>query len=126
VGSPGDFTASTEVFIGNLQKWGVWDESKIKILKGWFINSLPPANIKKISFLRLDGDLYESTRDPLNILYSKVTKGGIVYVDDYGSFNGCKVAVEEFRAQHNITSPLYTQYTPEPNGNFEAVYWFVE
>ena len=35
--------------------------------------------------LRLDGDLYVSTMDALKTLYPKVSPGGYVYVDDYGS-----------------------------------------
>lgn len=45
--------------------------------------SSPQAN-NAISFLRLDGDLYVSTMDPLLALYDRVSPGGLIYVDDYG------------------------------------------
>eukprot|EP01113_Clastostelium_recurvatum_P014100 TRINITY_DN1762_c0_g1_i1.p1 TRINITY_DN1762_c0_g1~~TRINITY_DN1762_c0_g1_i1.p1 ORF type:complete len:323 (-),score=50.25 TRINITY_DN1762_c0_g1_i1:31-873(-) len=122
----GAFSASLEVFKNNMIEFKTWDETKVKILQGWFKDSLPAAPINKISYLRLDGDFYDSTRQPLDLLYSKVTKGGIVYVDDYGSYEGCRRAVDEFRAEHGITSPLIPQRIPDPTEGFEAVYWYVE
>eukprot|EP01113_Clastostelium_recurvatum_P014103 TRINITY_DN1762_c0_g2_i2.p1 TRINITY_DN1762_c0_g2~~TRINITY_DN1762_c0_g2_i2.p1 ORF type:complete len:316 (-),score=30.75 TRINITY_DN1762_c0_g2_i2:115-960(-) len=122
----GSFSASLETFSDNMKKYDAYDETRLHILKGWFSDTLPTAPITKISFLRLDGDLYVSTRDPLLALYHKVSRGGIVYVDDYNSYEGCKRAVDEFRAQHNITSPLIPQRYPEPNDWYEAVYWYVE
>lgn len=65
---------------------------------GWFESTLPkvaPA-ISKIALLRLDGDWYESTRVCLEHLYSKVVDGGVVVVDDYGHWEGCRKAVDEF------------------------------
>ena len=31
----------------------------------------------------------------------------IIYVDDYGTFGGCKAAIDEYRAKHKITAPLH-------------------
>ena len=46
--------------------------------------------------LRLDTDFYESTKIELEKLYPLLTKGGILIVDDYGHWKGCKKAVNEF------------------------------
>ena len=35
---------------------------RLRIVPGWFNESLPPAGLKSIAFLRVDGDLYASTR----------------------------------------------------------------
>jgi len=40
-------------------------DSQVKFLKGWFKDTLHTAPISKLSLLRLDGDLYESTMDAL-------------------------------------------------------------
>ena len=32
--------------------------------------------------------------------------GGYLILDDYGSFEGCRRAVDEFRAEHGITEPI--------------------
>lgn len=81
-------------------------DHNVKFLKGWFKDTLPNAPIEKLALLRLDGDLYTSTRDSLRSLYHKVTEGGFIIVDDYYSFPGCRDAVDDFRRQHKITSEL--------------------
>ncbi len=65
--------------------------------EGWFQNTLPieASKLGPIALLRLDGDLYESTAVCLKHLYSKVVKGGVVVIDDYGHFEGCRKAVNE-------------------------------
>ena len=62
--------------------------------------------IKEISLLRLDGDFYESTMVTLEELYPLVSKGGIVIIDDYGGFQGCKKAVDEYFKKLNFIPPL--------------------
>ena len=52
----------------------------------------------KISLLHIDVDLYEPTKHILERLYPKVTKGGIVILDDYGAFAGTNKAVDDFFA----------------------------
>jgi hypothetical protein len=81
-------------------------DSQVKILKGWFKDTLPGAPISKLAVLRLDGDLYGSTMDGLNGLYYKVSRGGFVIIDDYNRIPPCKQAVTEFREQHHITDPI--------------------
>lgn len=65
---------------------------------GWFQETLPVVgpSLGKIALLRLDGDWYDSTRVCLEHLYSKVVTGGVVVIDDYGHFEGCRRAVNEF------------------------------
>jgi O-methyltransferase len=65
---------------------------------GWFHNTVPQAAeaIGSIAMLRLDADLYESTKICLESLYSWIVPGGIVVIDDYNYFEGCKAAVDEF------------------------------
>lgn len=67
---------------------------------GWFQNVVPrdAHALGEIALLRLDGDWYESTVVCLEHLYPKVVKHGVVVVDDYGHFEGCRRAVDEFLA----------------------------
>lgn len=51
---------------------------------------------KKISILRLDTDFYESTKVELEILYPRLVNGGILIIDDYGSWKGCRKAVDDY------------------------------
>ncbi len=70
----------------------------LKLIKGDVMNTLKKKeNIpKKISFLRLDTDLYITTKKELEILYPKLVKGGILHIDDYGMFPGVRKAVDEY------------------------------
>ena len=55
-------------------------------------NHLP----EKISILRLDTDWYESTRIALSKLYPRLQTGGVLIIDDYGHWQGCRTAVDEY------------------------------
>jgi len=71
--------------------------------KGWFQDTIPGAKkeIGKISILRLDGDLYESTLFCLRELYPQVTVGGFIIIDDYGLI-GCRKACEQYFSEIGI------------------------
>lgn len=96
-------------------RYDLLDEN-VKFLKGWFKDTLSTAPIERLAILRLDGDLYESTMDALVPLYDKVTRGGFIIVDDYGSCPPCKRAIDDFRSQHGISEAL------QPI-DAQAVYW---
>jgi hypothetical protein len=68
--------------------------------------TIPGVVPDRISLLRIDTDWYASYRHVLRELYDRVVPGGVVIFDDYGHFAGAKKAVEEFRAERGITSPL--------------------
>lgn len=63
------------------------------ILKNTFIP-------KEIAILRLDTDWYESTKHELDTFYDSVVSGGVIIIDDYGHWQGCKKAVDEFLTLH--------------------------
>ena len=75
---------------------------------GWFQDTIPKSinTIKKISLLRLDGDLYESTIVCLRNLYPLVTIGGFIIIDDYYLL-GCRIACEEYFNEININPFLH-------------------
>lgn len=81
-------------------------DDQVRFLPGWFRDTLPAAPIKQLALLRLDGDLYESTMDALRALYDKVSPGGFIIIDDYGALPPCRRAVEDFRAERGIETPL--------------------
>lgn len=68
---------------------------------GWFQDTVPSAaeGIGPIALLRLDGDWYHSTKVCLENLYHLVVPGGFVVIDDYGYWEGCRKAVDEFLAE---------------------------
>jgi Macrocin-O-methyltransferase (TylF)/Coenzyme PQQ synthesis protein D (PqqD) len=96
---------SLEAVQDNFRTYNMLDDG-VRFLPGWFSDTLPEAPIERLAILRLDGDLYESTRDVLDNLYDKVSPGGFVVVDDYAAYPPCRQAVEEFRAERGITARL--------------------
>jgi O-methyltransferase len=90
---------------------------RVRFLEGWFADTLPGAPVERLAILRIDGDLYASTRDVLVALYDRVAPGGFVVVDDYG-FQPCATAVDEFLAERGIADRLRFI-------DGDAVYWRV-
>lgn len=70
----------------------------VKFHVGWFEDTLPKVSVSmgSIGLLRLDGDWYHSTMCCLKCLYEQISPFGIVVIDDYGHFEGCRKAVDEF------------------------------
>jgi O-methyltransferase len=89
----------------NFRKFDLLDDNVI-FLKGWFKNTLPTAPIDKLSILRMDGDMFESTFDALNNLYPKLSVGGYCIVDDMDHV-GCYLACMDYRNTHGITEQMF-------------------
>lgn len=81
-----------------------YEPSLVRIHKGWFQDTLPvsASQINKIALLRLDGDWYASTKVCLENLYDKLVPGGVIIIDDYRAYDGCKKAVDEFLSLNNL------------------------
>ncbi|MFM2192729.1 MAG: hypothetical protein RLZZ118_1686 [Bacteroidota bacterium] len=58
--------------------------------------------IGEISLLRLDTDWYASTKQELIHLYPKLVKKGVLIIDNYGHWQGCRKAVDEYFKSENI------------------------
>jgi O-methyltransferase len=79
----------------NFAAYGLLD-AQVVFLKGFFRDTLPRLTDERFALIRLDGDMYESTCDALTNLYDRVSPGGYVIVDDYGSLGHCRKAVHDF------------------------------
>lgn len=105
----------------NFSRFRELDDDVI-FVKGWFCDTIPKNTIDKICMLRLDGDMYASTIDPLNYLYPKLVKGGTCIIDDYNLQYGAREACNEYRHAHKITEEITTV---DPHGCISA-YWIKE
>lgn len=86
----------------NMNKTNIKFE-KVKFVEGLVEDTLLKDKPEKISLLRLDTDFYESTKIELEKLYPLLEIGGILIIDDYGHWKGCKKAVDEyFKDEKNI------------------------
>lgn len=93
--------ASLEDVQTNLASTGHRD---IQYVQGMVEDTLrDPANLpEQIAVLRLDTDWYDSTKAELEILYPRLSMGGVLIIDDYGSWGGAKKAVDEYFAQQPV------------------------
>ena len=71
-------------------------ESRVHIVKGWFQDTFPKVEIPKIAILHIDADWYESVKLCLEKFYDSVPPGGYIVLDDYGDWEGCRIATDEF------------------------------
>jgi O-methyltransferase len=90
----------------NFERYGLLDD-RVEFLVGWFKDTLPTAPVERLSLMRLDGDLYESTIQAIEPLYTKLSPGGFCIVDDFGSHaSQAGQAVHDYRAEHGITEEI--------------------
>lgn len=75
-----------------------YPEENIRLVQGKVEETLKKTVPDEIALLRLDTDWYESTAFELEVLYPKLSPGGILVIDDYGHFTGAKKAVDEYFA----------------------------
>lgn len=100
-----DFAVSLDEVKAGFARYGLLDE-QVVFLEGWFKDTLPSAPVERLAVLRLDGDMYESTKTGLAHLYEKLSPGGTLIADDYFLFDAQRQAVDEYRAAHRIDDPI--------------------
>lgn len=84
--------------------------TQVIVVKGYFKDTLPYLPTREIALLHTDSDWYASTRVTLETLYDKVVApGGIVQIDDYRYWGGCRAAVDEFLAARGICKSKLVQ-----------------
>lgn len=69
---------------------------RIHLVKGPVEETIPATMADQIALLRLDTDWYGSTLHELVHLYPRIVRGGVLIVDDYGEWQGCRKAVDEY------------------------------
>lgn len=69
---------------------------RLHFVRGPVEETLPARAPGPLALLRLDTDWYESTRHELVHLYPLLAAGGVLIVDDYGHWEGCRRAVDEY------------------------------
>ena len=72
----------------------------VKIFKGWIPDVFNDANIEdnQFAFVHIDVDLFEPTYESIRYFFPKLSSGGVLICDDYGTetFPGATLAIEKF------------------------------
>ena len=98
---------SLEQVRANFAKYGLLDD-QVVFLRGLFQETLPKLAVAPFALLRLDGDMYESTIVALTNLYPRLSPGGFVIIDDYGTCEGCRTAVTDYRRDTGISAEIHS------------------
>ncbi|AXT86207.1 macrocin O-methyltransferase [Aeromicrobium sp. A1-2] len=95
-----------ETVKNNFRRYDVLDDH-VEFLVGWFKDTLPVAPLGDLALMRLDGDMYESTIQAIEVLYPKLSPGGFCIIDDFGSHaSQAGQAIHDYRKQHGITEEI--------------------
>ena len=99
----GELLATKAQLIRNLKSTGA---PMPVIKKGWFSDLTGKDVPETISFAFLDGDYYHSVKDPLKLIWPRLTPGATVVVDDYANeaLPGAAKAVDEWLQGHEARS----------------------
>lgn len=81
------------------------DLSKINFVKGKVEDTIPNTIPTDIALLRLDTDWYTSTKHEMVNLFPILNSKGILIIDDYGHWKGCRDAVDEYFLEQKL-SPM--------------------
>jgi O-methyltransferase len=108
---PGISICSLGSVKAHMAEWGIPEELLV-YHGGWFMDTIPDATtgfpdfkdpLDKVALLRLDGDLYESTKVCTEHLYPLVSPGGWIIVDDFALSGARKAYLESV----GDTGPAY-------------------
>lgn len=98
----GELAASKKQFVREFQKAHL----RLPIIhKGWFADVRSADVPESVAFAFLDGDYYDSIKQPLELLTPRLIQGATVVVDDYANqaLPGAAQAVDEWARRHNRT-----------------------
>lgn len=76
----GDLNVHESVVAANLS-----DCSNFAMMKGWIPSRFAEVADRKFALVHIDVDLHAPTRDSLEFFYPRMSEGGVIIVDDYGS-----------------------------------------
>jgi predicted O-methyltransferase YrrM len=68
--------------------------NNVHLVKGLFDETVRPT--EPIALAHIDGDWYESVKVCLERIWPFLVVGGVIVIDDYDDWSGCRTAVDEF------------------------------
>ena len=93
--------ASLEDVRANLLSTG-YPEERLHFVRGMVERTIPDLAPPQIALLRLDTDWYASTRHEMEHLFPRLSRDGVLILDDYGHFEGARQAVDEYVAENKL------------------------
>lgn len=85
----------------NLARSG-YPADRLQFIEGYVQDTLPGNDSAVIALLRLDTNLYESTKAEMEYLFPKLAPGGVLLIDDYYRWLGQRKAIDDYLAGRGI------------------------
>jgi len=105
VAAAGDSSISLDQLKQVLRHKGT--DRHVELVAGDIVETVPEYAARhpelRISLLNLDTDIYEPAVVILEHLYPRIVRGGVLILDDYGTFPGETAAVDEYFAGQDVT-----------------------
>jgi len=79
-----------------------YPKERIHFIEGRVEDTIPASAPQSIALLRLDTDWYESTHHELVHLFPRLTRAGVLIIDDYGHWQGSRKACDEYFEQNRV------------------------
>lgn len=78
---------------------------QVRIYKGWIPEKFRKVSDQKFCLVHIDVDLYDPTIQSLEFFYDRLSPGGMIICDDYGSghFPGARQAMDDFFRERRET-----------------------
>lgn len=78
--------------------------NNVELYKGWIPDVFGQIDILEYSYVHIDVDLYEPTKNCIEYFWPKLVSGGVLICDDYGSYKtiGARKAMNDFFGQKNL------------------------
>jgi O-methyltransferase len=93
--------ASIEEVRSNLLSTG-FPEDRLVLVKGKVEDTIPGTIMDAISILRLDTDFYDSTYHEFQQLFPRLSRRGVLIVDDYDYWKGARLATDQYFSENGI------------------------
>jgi O-methyltransferase len=90
----------------NMERSG-YPVDQFRFVRGPVEETIPASVPSRIALLRLDTDWYASTYHEMRHLYPLLIPGGVLIVDDYGHWQGARLAVDQFLSEQGISLMLH-------------------
>lgn len=79
-----------------------YPRERLHFVQGDVLRTLDQRDTGPLALIRLDTDWYESTKRELEVLFPRLVPGGVLIVDDYGSWQGARKATDDYIADKGL------------------------
>ena len=84
-----------------------YPEERVHFVQGKVEETLPAIKPDRLALLRLDTDWYTSTKHELIHLFPILHPRGLLFIDDYGHWQGARQAVDEYLRENKLALYLH-------------------